>query len=444
MIKKISALILALITAVFVTVFPVDAARYTPVSTFAALNEACITETGGRYELTADIPVSNTIMVNINARKPLYIRGNGHILYSQTDGPLFDFSNSRACIPHFTNIKFDGKNKSLSAVSTSPTSPAISMSFTDCEIKNFASNDDTGAVTLRNASSATFAGCTFSDNSAVPNSEKNGATGADVYSENTVGFTDCVLSDSVFVLGAQLTCENSGFASMFLDENSSLDSQGSTVTDLRAFSKSRDSITCDSFLLTRGYSDSAGLYTIGSTPEITNAVEDTNEFDLSFTSYASSQLLGVQLKREIAESVGTSAQETGRDLRFVAVANEGLIKGANISDYGFVAAKVSALPDDVYASPNIAGHLTVGNAKTISCKGTLNNLSGSYGDPEALTPYKYVTMCVNGIEDNSTVIVRFFVRTTDGSTIYSPYIKGNASYALIAANFSKMTGKYIP
>ena len=164
-------------------------------------------------------------------------------------------------------------------------------------------------------------------------------------------------------------------------------------------------------------------------------INDGNLFGLT-NDYLRGTLLGVQKKADSDDPVtsenGEQEAAEGDDLRFVAVLDTDLVQDAD--DYGFVLAKVGTNKN--CANTNFDNlKVDMGNGeKTISAKGTYNtvcgddNVSMAYGNPEDdSTDYKYVTCAVNGIDDSSKIVARFYYKK-DGKTYYAKYAGHNYKY----------------
>ncbi|MBQ5347775.1 MAG: hypothetical protein IIU39_06985, partial [Ruminococcus sp.] len=135
---------------------------------------------------------------------------------------------------------------------------------------------------------------------------------------------------------------------------------------------------------------------------------------------------------KIPDSAHTSesGQETGNDIRFVAVLDTALINDPEVTDYGFVLAKANTKTkySDV-TFDNLKANWGNGE-KTISAKGTYNNICGDerYGNPkDTTTDYKYITCAVNGMSDQDMVVARFYV-VKGGKTYYAKYAGHNYKY----------------
>ena len=163
-------------------------------------------------------------------------------------------------------------------------------------------------------------------------------------------------------------------------------------------------------------------------PSITaGCVTDGNLFNLpSELVYKKAALLGVQKK----EAIATDTAGTG--MRFVAEISSEYFSDDSV-DYGFEVVKTSkqntADFDDVNGFDIMQNLIDTNsdNIKTVSCKGTTNNVvGGGYGDGSADTPYKYVTLSIYDIPDDQGIAVRFYVEIS-GVRYYSGYTDSNSS-----------------
>ena len=141
---------------------------------------------------------------------------------------------------------------------------------------------------------------------------------------------------------------------------------------------------------------------------------DTLAQDNGYTELQNFLLLGVQRKPELTER---------NCLRYVTVVNTNILRDAD--EYGYVIAKY---PRD-NSNPNLYQELRqyinqveCGKANTFSenIKGTSNQVSGKYGIYSEDTSYKYVTLGLNDVPDDTIFIVRFYV-TKGGKTRYADY-----------------------
>ncbi len=159
-------------------------------------------------------------------------------------------------------------------------------------------------------------------------------------------------------------------------------------------------------------------------------INDGNLFGIS-SDYLKGTLLGVQKKFTDKIDETTSSQEGAKNMRFIAVLDTDLVQDAD--DYGFVLAKANNT-NKTYAEINYDA-IKAGDdrVKTISAKGTYNNVCGTgdysaYGDPtDDTTDYKYITCAVNNVTDDDKVIARFYYKK-DGNTYYAKYAGHNYQY----------------
>ncbi|MBQ5398903.1 MAG: leucine-rich repeat domain-containing protein [Ruminococcus sp.] len=141
---------------------------------------------------------------------------------------------------------------------------------------------------------------------------------------------------------------------------------------------------------------------------------DTLASDNNYSTLRNFLLLGVQTKKEDYDSQGS------KNMRFVSVAKTGLLAYAD--EYGYLIAKTSRSYEEArsnidqlkYESPNVA---------RVDCKGTSNTLNGDFGTYEEhneydtyTTPYKYVTLALDEVPENITVMARFYIR--QGNKVY--------------------------
>lgn len=159
------------------------------------------------------------------------------------------------------------------------------------------------------------------------------------------------------------------------------------------------------------------------------------------------QILGVQKKEEIPTTDGKSE---GKDIRFVTVVKTDFLKDSGVTDYGYILGRpnTSSIQNTSDFS-NVIGfwnlEYTTDNSKgyVASCFKSSNTISGKYGDYEdSTTPYKYVTLAVNGTEQNDvtqTIAARFYV-VKDGTTYYAKYKdKNDSEYDGCAANYDHLS-----
>ena len=140
-------------------------------------------------------------------------------------------------------------------------------------------------------------------------------------------------------------------------------------------------------------------------------------------SYKGLDLLGFQTKPNNSASV-----------RFVSVISSELLTKA--SDYGYVVANTDKPLNE---AKETADTITFDNGTKYSCLGTHNNLTGEYGNPDSATDYKYVTAEINNINEDSTVVGRFYA-VIDGFTYYARYTDSiGGTYRGCAAKLSELS-----
>ena len=162
--------------------------------------------------------------------------------------------------------------------------------------------------------------------------------------------------------------------------------------------------------------------------------QDDNRFGLSDNVYYRNlTVLGVQKKEAITT---TDGQSTGTDLRFVAVAKSELLE--NAQDYGFM---VATSAQSVWNTDKQIGALTAEafpNSK-YTCKDTDNTICGDYGLCSTDTDYKYVTLAVNGVDEDETIAARFYIKDSNGVYHYAKYTNGYCkTYQGIAVKYSDL------
>lgn len=158
--------------------------------------------------------------------------------------------------------------------------------------------------------------------------------------------------------------------------------------------------------------------------------DDGNAFELSQNTYGNIEFLGAQIK----------PADTSKNIRFLAVINEGIVSEAtnnrDIVDYGFVIAGCSSDSTADEGETNIQ-KVTVDSpeATVLSCRKTSNKICGDYGIYHKNTKYKYVTLAVNNVDPNQGFVVRFYIKTKSGRVYYSTY---NADYTGCVASYNRI------
>lgn len=322
-----------------------------------------------------------------------------------------------------------------------------------------------GALYIFGKATCIISDCTFVNNTTT-GTNGDGLKGSDIYagSSTKVNVTGGSFGGSVFVSGgsAQMTINNATVADLEVynnSENTDISIINSNINKVKLAGGNKDKqITFDSSsdvatplgFEFRDNGDGTKTVVFDSNPlnrllMLASAVYDDNSFDLN-VDYLSGSLLGAQKKNAVEGAAKTSidgAQETGNDIRFVAVLDKELIDRA--SDYGFVLAKVSNTSKTTENSNLDALDISGGNGqKAISALGSYNNVCGNsaYGDPfDSSTDYKYITCAVNGV-DSGKVAARFYV-TIGNKTYYAKYAKDNYKdgYTGIVAGMSDLVNE---
>ncbi|MBQ7504846.1 MAG: leucine-rich repeat domain-containing protein [Ruminococcus sp.] len=280
----------------------------------------------------------------------------------------------------------------------------------------------------------TFRGCTSLNNFIIPDS---------VTSIGNCIFYDCLSLSSISIGNNITSFGEEAFSGCSTLNNitipNSVESIGANAIPSTTTIYGYDSSTADTYASTNNISfvpivdmNNGSGYAEALLDSTQTVESDGNGFGLDKTTYNNIELLGVQSK--------TSST---KDIRYVAVLNEGIVKEANtvggdIADYGFVVAKCSATTTAAATENNIK-NVTKGTANTVfvSCKGTSNNLCGDYGVcDDSSTKYKYVTMTINDVDESQGFAVRFFVQTKSGRVYYANY---NGDYTGCVTSYSGLT-----
>ncbi|MBR1731436.1 MAG: hypothetical protein IJ725_03255 [Ruminococcus sp.] len=243
------------------------------------------------------------------------------------------------------------------------------------------------------------------------NSETSTAAKATI-TDSEIGVLALGTATSGTTLGADVTVEDSTIGTLIAPDNAA------------------DNLTLDAdseIENTKEYININGTqYDVDGTRVINSAAKTV--FGLGDMNVGNIETLGFQKKSDIPESVGSSDQETGKDIRFITHVYNPLLKAA--SDYGYVVVKTSKAltdnPDFSKITPNWGN-----GEKTISCKGTVNTLGADSGQD------KYITLAVNGVTSDYNVAVRFYI-TINGKTYYSKYNGTSGTYTGCIAQYSDL------
>ena len=441
----------------------VNATRSSKVITNAAeLKEACAA--GGNWVLGNDIDDYEMVYSDggslyynwLNIPGDFVLEGNGHKIkvkktYANAEqtswyawGTMFRLSATDATMK-VSNLEIDANNVVKWAFNSYDGNGGANygnyIELNNVEVYNCKSNDYACTVNQFGSATGVYNNCNFHHNTVRT---KNVVVNGEAVSEE-----DAIANSGKDIwIGAngQVTINGGTFEQVFVHSNSAsaiakLDVTGATIDNLNICNCSDNvKITVDAtstvnsvtkyaegnkvkdgdvVILAQGVSipDNSLITPEGKlvvASDVMNKENDGNAFGIN-TTYKNAKLLGVQKKDALPEAEKTSEnqdQESGTDLRFIAVINTELVKNAD--DYGFVVAKAG----DSKVTADYAGKFDKlvanwGNGeKTISAKDTYNNVCGNsdYGDPTANTAYKYVTCAVNGMDARDSVIARFFVK----------------------------------
>ena len=415
---------------------------------------------GGVYLLANDINISS----KLTPQSDIVIMGNGKTIKAVSSMTnMFEVSSDTAGSLTFENVTLDGNslakhiyyNNASLASSNSDTALVIK----DSTLKGCKSTGSYGAVVTKGSQSLTLENIVLNDNEApLSSGEYRAAVFIDENAEATFKNCDFNLRNGAAVINVgtldikgsnnsfestqgsavrnsgALTIEDGEFISP--DETEVIVNDGGTITvNGGTYSSELYDYVCENRFMVRSQdATSDGLYTVRDDYSGSAVVEENNDFGLDMTSYSNLQILGVQKKHAI-DGVDHSQQENNdpeKSIRFITAVNEGLIRGNNIEDYGYVVGKVKdKQPLELYGTRvfDVLKYRAYNGEKTLSCKGTLNNVvtDADYGTALKSTTYKYVTLSVNNIEEGSSIAARFYVKTKNGKIYYGDYIKAATS-----------------
>lgn len=412
-------------------------------------------ENGGIYSLVCGINISSALTVKADTT----VFCNGSTLKANSSlVNMFEANLDNSGKLTIEDAVLDGNSMTRHAyLNNSPLNSDNTYSgfaLKNCTVKNFRTSDFKSTITTKGSQSLELENCVFdydtfpiddeSPTSLVYVSENCNASikNCDLTSYST---SSAVINDGNLVIDGGEYKSPDGYKTVINNGSASL-----SVKDGTFSSELYKYISEDKFMVRVRDNTSDGKYIIKDDFDGAAAVEDVNLFGLNYSRYLNLQLLGVQKKHEIPD-VGVSKQEElnpdnspkDNSIRFVTVLNEGLVKGNNIADYGYVVAKVNGKqPDEIYPTRifDIMKCNSYNGEKTISCMGTKNEVvDENFGNPENnLTTYKYVTLSVNNIDEGCSVAARFYVKTKDGKYYYSDYIKGNETLKGIVASVESL------
>lgn len=411
---------------------------------------------GGVYSLAFDITLTSTLRPETDVT----IIGNGKTIKAGASlTNMFEVNSDAAGTLAFENTVIDGdkKVKHIYYNDAPLNTPNINTALVlkGSTVKGCKSTGSYGAIVTKGNQSLTFDSAYLEDNETpvssgeyrasvyvaenckaeIKNSDfnlKNGAkivNGGELKISGSGSFTG---QDSGVLLNrGSLTINDGEFESP--EDTKVVENDGGTITvNGGTFSSELYDYVCkDKFMIRTQDNTSDGKYVVQDDFSGSVDVEDENYFGLNLNTYTNLQILGVQKKHDIENVVNNSQEDNNPEkcLRFITAVNEGIIKGNNVADYGYVVARISnKQPAEVYNTRifNILNYGGGNGEKNLSCKGTMNSVvkEPAYGDARTeSTTYKYVTLAVNNIPDGNSVAARFYVKTKDGRVHYGSYKK---------------------
>ncbi len=411
---------------------------------------------GGVYSMAYNITITSTLYPEADVT----IIGNGNTIKAGTTlNNMFEVNSDSAGTLTFENTVIDGaqKVKHIYYNDSPLNTPNSTTDFVlyNSSVKGCKSTGSYGAVVTKGYQSLTFDSVVLADNEAVVSSgeyrasvyvdenckaeinscEFNLKNGAKIINEGKLeisGSGSFKGGDSGILLNrGSLTINDGEFVSP--EDTKAVENDGGTITvNGGTFSSELYDYVCkDKFMVRVQDNTYDGKYVVQDDFSGNVDVEDENEFGLNINTYSNLQILGVQKKHDIENVVNNGQEDNNPEkcIRFITVLNEGIVKGNNVADYGYVVARVSdkqpseVYPTDVFRLLNYQGGR---GEKNLSCKGTVNSVvkEPGYGDSrEISTTYKYVTLAVNNIPEGNSVAARFYVKTKDGKVYYGKYHK---------------------
>lgn len=440
------------------------------IMTDTELNKAVAV--AGDWKLGADITYSSFTVYN-----GFKLDGQGHKITSNSSllsYATFEVKDKETQF-ELSNLTLDGINKRYWAVSlydskSRGANPNAKATLNNVTIQNYNSSNIAGAVYAFGSSTVVLNDCTITGNKALNSTASEQANcGGDVWAGakanviingGTIG--EVLLhggtANATIDGGATVDTVRFGFTNATEDStkmkavvNEATVNEVVSYTDFVEENVVKDPAKAN-VAAPAGYmwDDSAtdGMKTLVPENPINKAMakaDDGNKFGLT-CDYKKGAILGVQLKSKAevdAPVTSESGQETGKDVRFIAVLDTNILRDA--TDYGFVLAKVDKDTNRKYSNTNFENlKANFGNGeKTISARDTFNNVCGdpAYGDPRLDTAYKYITCAVNGVADNEYVVARFYV-TIGGKTYYGKYAGHNYHFTgcMTDANATAIAG----
>lgn len=369
---------------------------------------------GGAYYVTDDFAVSESGEITSDAN--IIIDGQGHTIEFINSGSYIVGDISDGIRVTMSNLIFDGKNKADSLytkVVTDLLSKPNTIYLFDCSDSSFKDKVLAFRYKLETDSA-------LSSPYTINTGEK--------ISLDLNGHTVSTLGDfAAFNVDGELLITDSDGNGKILSEEPFDTSDGGSVSIYGG--------TYNSSVYNYIAEDLAGF--IIKNDDGTSTVYSGSDVLKSATAKESSDVMRYGNLHNL-ETLGYQKKATGKlkgngvdtqGIRLVTVVNSGLIKSANIKDYGYVIAKYDG--DKEIGELNFSGlrPWSYNGEKVISCRNSTNNFANEYGLYSAETKYKYVTLAVNGMKDGDRIVARFYIRTTDGKLYFSNYSNYNGILA---------------
>lgn len=361
---------------------------------------------GGAYFVTDDFAVSDSAEITSDAN--VIIDGQGHTIEFNNSGSYIGGDIPDGIKVTVSDLKFDGKNKADSLytkVVTDLLSKPNTIYLYDCSDSNF--KDKVLAFRYKLESDSALSSPYKIDVGEKISLDLNGHT------VSTVG--DC----SAFEVDGDLTITDSNGGGRVLAAEPFDTSDGGSVSIYGGTYSGNVYEYIAKDLVGFNIKNDDGSSTVYSNSSVLRSATSKVSTDtMSYSSLHNLETLGYQ-KKATGKLKGNNVDTQG--LRLVTVVNSGLIKSANIKDYGYVVAK--------YEGDKAIGDLKFGGLrpwsyngeKVISCKNSTNTFANDFGLYSADTKYKYITLAVNGMDDGDRIVARFYIQTTDGKYYFSKY-----------------------
>lgn len=265
-------------------------------------------------------------------------------------------------------------------------------------------------ASVESIGSSSFQNCSSLPNVVIPST---------VQSIGSAAFLNCTDMETAYVWGRNTTVDNEAFhgcpdLTIYAYDSSPADSEALRDGDIPFVPLLKTNL--------------GGSYEDKPLTDTQTRLDDGNEFGLVQSTYCDMELLGAQLKKT----------DDRKDVRFVAVMNEGIVSEASVlhdvADYGFVVAKATSNSTATVGEDNIRSiTLNAPNTVAFSCRNTSNKICGDYGIYNKPTKYKYVTLAINDVPADQSFVIRFYLKTKSGRVYYANY---STSYTGLVGSFT--------